>query len=285
MRNARDVVSQIQSLPTLPQVVQNVVALVDNPDTSSSQLAQVISSDSGLVSKILKVVNSAYYGLPRKVSTLTQATVILGFHTIKNLVLTASVFSIFSKNGHPERFNRAEFWKHSLGCATASKVLAKRIRLGLPEEAFIAGLLHDIGKIVLDQFAHEDFEAVLDYLEANNVPFREAEEAVLGVDHTQIGSWLCDKWNFPLHVQEVVSFHHTPKLAEVNRKLVSIVHLADAIARWENLGNGGDRANPEFDPENWQILNIPEEELGEIIQEVIEEYGRAVILLDLFGVN
>ncbi len=283
MKEIREAVFQIQNLPTLPQVVQNVVAMVDSPDTSSSQLAQTISSDSGLVTKILKVVNSAYYGLPRKVSTLTQATVILGFHTIKNLVLTASVFPIFGKNGQSDRFDREGFWKHSLGCATASKILAKRIRLGLPEEAFVAGLLHDIGKVVLDQFLHDSFQEVLEYVEQHKAPIREAENVLLGVDHAQIGAWLCDKWNFPVHIQESVRYHHTPDLAQENRKLVSIIHLADAIARWENLGNGGDHVSPSINPKSWEILNIPEEELGELIQEILEEYKKAIVLLDLFN--
>ncbi len=278
-----NIVNQIHSLPTLPTIVENVITLIDDPKTSSDSLAKTISSDAPIVSKILKLVNSAYYGLPRKISTLTQATVLLGFNTIKNLVLTASVFAIFNhkNNGNSLSFDREKFWEHSLGCAVASKVLSKKICLGLPEEGFIAGLVHDIGKIVIDEFLHQDFIEILNKIKNNNVSIREAENEVLGVDHTQIGKWLCDKWNFPLHIQDSVEYHHSLKFCRDNRKMAAIIHVADAITKSQNIGYSGDDQEPNIDPLSWEILNITEGDLSEIIPEVREDYEKAFIFLRL----
>jgi len=281
MRELQRIVNQIQSLPTLPQVAQHVIALVENPDTSSSSLAKAIGSDAALVSKILRIVNSAYYGLPRKITTVSQATVILGFNTVKNLVITTSVFSAFNNDLKNHRFDRKKFWEHSLGCAVASKVLSKRIRMGLPEEAFVAGLIHDVGKIVLDQYFHKDFEAVLTLVETEQISIVAAENKILGIDHTKIGEWLCDKWNFPIHIQESVVYHHSPLLTQHNRKMVAIVHLADAIARIEGLGFSGDQQPPSIEPQSWEMINIPEEELGELVEEIKEEFEKTTVFLEL----
>lgn len=283
MANLYKLVNQIQSLPTLPQVVQQVITMVEDPEVSSSKLAKTISMDASLVSKILKVVNSAYYGLPRKIPTLTQATVILGFNSIKNIVLTASVFSAFDKNGKSARFDRKKLWEHSIGCAMASSVLSKRIRLGVPEEAFVAGLVHDIGKIVIDQFLHAQFEQILDVIDEKEVSFREAENEVLGLNHCHIGEWLCDKWNFPKQIQEAVAFHHTPDRAEKNLKMVAIVHLANAISRLEGMGDGGGKKGAEIDAKCWEMLSIPEEELGELITEIREEYDKSSVFLEMLN--
>ena len=274
----KSLVSQIQNLPTLPKVVKRVLELVDNPQTSSAMLAGAISTDASIVSKVLKAANSAYYGLPRKVSTITQATVVLGFNTIKNLVLTTSVFTAFNTNGSNRRFNRENFWLHSIGCATVCKILCRQTHSGLPEEAFFAGLLHDIGKIVEEQFLNQNFEKILDCIENTNLSFQEAEKKIQEVDHTEIGFWLCEKWNFPLHILEAIAFHHTPGKATINKELVSLVHLANSVAIRESLGNGGDLSMPEIDPISNQILGITEHDVYELLEEIHEEFEKATAL-------
>ncbi len=283
MNEVEKTVSQIHSLPTLPQIVQKVIEMVGNPNISSAKLAKTISLDAPLVSKILKVVNSAYYGLPRKISTLTQATVVLGFNAIKNIVLTTSVFTMFNKNGNHSRFDRKKFWEHSIGCATASKILSKKIHLCLPEEAFVAGLIHDIGKIVLDQFLHQDFEEILNLIQEKNISILAAEKEVLGVDHCQIGEWLCDKWNFPRQIQESVAYHHSPELATINRKIVTIVHLGNAISRSEGLGFSGDSQPVYINPVYLKFVNINKEELTDIKAEIHEEFEKSAIFLELLN--
>lgn len=273
--------SRIQNLPTLPKVVERVIKLVEDKETSSALLGQTISTDSALTSKILKAANSAYYGLPRKISTISQAAVVLGFNTIKNLVLTASVFSAFGRKSIPGRFNRNEFWLHSLGCATICKILSKETRIGLPEEAFFAGLLHDIGVIMLDQFFPEDLYKIIENMNANNISIQDATKESLGVDHNVLGTWLCDRWNFPDHLVESVAFYPNPLQARNNRSLVALVHLANAIARQEEFGRSCDVLDAKIDPRVWDLVQINEEEIRELTNEMEEEFDKARALIEL----
>lgn len=273
--------SQIQDLPTLPKVAERVITLVEDKETSTALLGKAISTDSALSSKILKAANSAYYGLPRKISTVSQASVVLGFKTIKNLVLAASVLSAFGRGMVTARFNRNDFWLHSLGCATICKVLSKETRIGVPEEAFFAGLLHDIGVIVLDQFLHEDFIKILNHMEGNRISIQSAAKELLGVDHNEIGTWLCDKWNFPDHLVESVAFYPTPSRASNNKSLVALVHLGNAIARRENFGHSCDILDAEIDPHVWGMVRINDTEIQSLKEEMALEFDRAGSLIEL----
>ncbi len=273
--------SKIGNLPTLPQVVEQVMTLVEDPDTTSAQLADVISTDQALMTKVLKVVNSAYYGMPRRIATLRQATVILGFNTVKNLVLSASIFDSFGRGDENGGFDRVKFWEHSIGAGTAAKVLAQRIRLGQPEELFVAGLVHDIGKVVIDDYLHDEFVRIVQIVRDKNCRILEAESEVLGVGHPYVGQLLAEKWNLPGILTESIAYHHTPQMALNHKKYVAIVHLADAIARLENLGNGGDSQTPVIDPKSWSMLGIPETELGELILKIEEEFKKASVFLNL----
>ncbi len=273
---------QIGNLPTLPQVVEQVMTLIENPDTTSAQLADVISTDQALMTKVLKVVNSAYYGMPRRIATLRQATVILGFNTVKNLVLSASIFDSFGSGQGDVVFDRVKFWEHSVAVGTAAKILAQRIRLGEPEELFVAGLLHDVGKVVIDDYLHEEFVDILRTVRDKKCRILEAEREVLGIGHPQVGQMLAEKWNLPDTLTQAIAYHHEPKVAgNAHKKFVAIVHLADAIARLENLGFGGDSLTPVIDPESWSLLGIPELELGELILKIKEEFKKASVFLSL----
>ncbi len=277
----QDIVNKINNLPTLPQVVESVMSMVENPDTTASQLAGVISKDQALMSKVLKVVNSAYYGMPRKIVTLNQATVILGFNTIKNLVLSASIFGAFEDHYSNQRFSRMKFWEHSIGTAVGSGVLSKRIGLGNPDEAFVAGLVHDIGKVVIDEYLHEDFLRILDLAETEKIRILDAEEEILHFGHPDIGKQVAIRWNLPRNLVMAIAYHHTPGLAEDYKKLVSIVHLADAISRIEGIGYGGDSQTPIIDPDSWERLQIRAEELGSLIVTIKEEFKKAAVFLSI----
>ncbi|NOY79069.1 MAG: HDOD domain-containing protein [Calditrichaeota bacterium] len=273
------IVTEINNLPTLPQVVESVMSMVEDPTTTATQLAAIISKDQALMSKVLKVVNSAYYGMPRKITTLNQATVILGFNTIKNLVLSASIFGAFDDHYSNRRFSRIKFWEHSIGTAVGARVLSRRIGLGNPEELFVAGLVHDIGKVVIDEYLHDDFLKILDIVETRPVRILDAEKEVLSFGHPILGEWVATKWNLPQNLVTVIAYHHTPSLAHDYKKMVSVVHLADAISRIEGIGYGGDLQTPVIDPQSWETLQIPAEELGELILKIKEEFKKATVFL------
>ena len=276
------VVRRVKNLPTLPVVVSQLMDAVNNPAFSASDVSRIVSNDQALVSKILRIVNSAFYGLPKRVSTVTQATVILGFNTIKNLALGATVFSMFKDgNGDDSTCDRAEFWKHAIGTGVATKLLAREIRYSNPEEAFVSGLIHDIGKVVLDQFLHEEFVEICRAAREDGIRFSDAERIVLNVTHSEIGHWLAQKWNLPNQLDEAIWHHHDPSAARHAPRLVAMVHLADAISRMEQVGFAGDTVEPEIDQSIWDVLRLPPDAMESVLANFGKEFERSTVFLKL----
>lgn len=231
-------VQKITDLPTLPSMMATITRLMQDPRTSAEELGRAISADPSLVSKVLKLVNSAFYGFPGRIGTITQAIVILGFSTIRNVVLTTSVLKAFGKGG-TAGVDVGRFWEHSLLTGAIARALAMEREANFIEETFIAGLLHDMGRIVLSQKLPAEFEKVLKAKRDSGLPQLEAEQAVLRLTHGDIGGWLARKWNLPLPYVEVMRLHHFPLLALEQENilqrdtvnLVFIVHAADALSK------------------------------------------------------
>src|SRR5436190_15577125 len=171
----RKLVERVQGLPTLPSMLNNINQMILNPRTSAKEVAQVIASDPALTSKVLRVVNSSFYGFPNRITTVTHAIVILGFNTIKSIVLSSTIFDVFRRNVKPGDFDRTQFWKHSIGCGSAAKAIGRRLNYPMLEELFIAGLLHDVGKIVMDQYMPDKFVEVLNVVQKRDCVIAEAE--------------------------------------------------------------------------------------------------------------
>lgn len=274
------VVDKISGLPTLPSMLSSINKLMLNPRTSAKEVAQLISSDPAIASKILRVVNSSFYGFPNRITTISHAIVILGFNTIKSIVLSSTIFDVFHRDSAEARFNRTDFWKHSIGCGCAAKVIAKALGITAVEELFIAGLLHDVGKIVVDQFLQPQFQAILDLVEKRDILIAAAEEEVLGVTHAEIGSWLFQRWNLSKALIESAASHHNPALASENARQAAIVHLADIVCRAMQIGSGGDRRIPPLSDYAWRTLGLPMTALDSILEETQLEMERAVVFLD-----
>ncbi len=263
-------VNRIDKLPTLPMVVSQLLALVESPETSAVDVNRVISTDQALTGKVLKLVNSPFYGFSRQISTVTQAVVILGFKTIKSLALSATVFEIFGGRGS-QAFNRTAFWEHSIGTGVAAQIVAKKMRYPLAEEAFIAGIIHDLGKVVLDQYLAEDFARVLEHRDTHNVALRAAERAVLGLDHSAIGGWLAERWHLPLPLQHAIEHHHDITRGSAEESLPAIVHLADILARTHRVGSGGDDTVPELQEAAWDRLQLDRTDLEAILRDLARD--------------
>lgn len=275
-RNLQAVVNRIKNLPALPQIIPKLMRVLDNPNSSAADVGKVISTDQALMTKVLKLVNSAMYGLPRRISTLSQATVILGFNTIRSTSIAATVFK-YLNNGS---FDRVKFWEHALACGVASKLIARRFSNQNPEEAFIAGLLHDVGKMVIDQYMPEEFSKVCARVQSGGVRMVEAEQEVLGVTHAQVGGWLARKWNMPAPLLNAITYHHEPQLtSSQGSQFVSIVHLGDAIARMAKIGSGGDDLPPVLHPSVWSQIHATEAQLPELIEEVNVDYANSADFL------
>ncbi len=225
------VVESIDSLPSLPSIVMKLLQVVNSPDTSAEDAAELIEKDPALTSKMIRLANSAFYGIPRSISSVSSAVVILGFNTIRSLVLSATVVKIFE--GVKFSIDADRFWKHSIVTAMTAKTIVRHfmnIRMMDPESAFCAGILHDIGKLIFSQYAPDDYVAVFEYAKQNAVSLVDAEDAVLGINHAQVGKILADRWALPIDLEASLVFHHAPQNAEKVGELVNIIHLSNLIS-------------------------------------------------------
>ncbi|HXX93190.1 MAG TPA: HDOD domain-containing protein [Planctomycetota bacterium] len=276
----RKLVERVQGLPTLPSMLNNINQMILNPKTSAKEVAQVISSDPALTSKVLRVVNSSFYGFPNRITTITHAIVILGFNTIKSIVLSSTIFDVFRRTVKPGDFDRTEFWKHSIGCGAAAKVIGRRLNYPMLEELFIAGLLHDVGKIVLDQFIPDKFVEVLNLVRSRDILIAEAEAQILGATHADVGAWLFEKWNLSKGLVETTRCHHNPALASDSPKFAEIIHVSDILVRAIRFGNGGDNKIPALQEGAWKSLGLQESELDDLLSQTGQEIEKAMIFLD-----
>jgi len=227
--------SSIRNLPSMPVVMLEVSKLLNNPLTSAADLGKVINKDQGLVAKILAVANSPLYGIPRRVSTIEFAIVILGFDHIKNIVMALSMIEAFKRNDG-KNWDNASYWVHSLMTASAAKRIADELRYQRTGEVFTAGLLHDLGITIIQRYFNSEFNAICDLVDSQEMRYLKAEELTLGLTHQEVGQLLANRWNLPESLGETIAFHHQPSALEDNKVLASIVHLADYMTQRLGIG-------------------------------------------------
>ncbi|CUT00351.1 HDOD domain-containing protein [Candidatus Chrysopegis kryptomonas] len=229
MSGIKQKIQNIIQLVPFPAVAMEVVRLVDNPKTSAAKLGEVISQDQALAAKVLKVANSPFYGFPKQISTINFAIVVLGFETLKEIVLSVSLASSLV-NKLDKDFDLEKFWKHSLLVGLMTKHLAKDLNYRVSGEAFIAGLLHDVGILVVAQYFKKEFQQIIQIGKRREFTFEQIERRFLdNSTHYEIGSLLAEKWNFPDQLVEAIAFHHQPHLAPKNPQLPSLVYLAEYV--------------------------------------------------------
>jgi len=234
----RAAIARAGQLATLPEIALEVMRLADDPTATGDDLDRVLSQDPALSARVLKIVNSAYYGVRREVTSIGTAIVVLGFSAVKNIAVAASLARMFRVANATTGFEPRELWHHSVAVATAARLIALRQRGIDPSDAFLAGLMHDIGLIVELQACHEPFLATvaLAALEPSR-GFRVIEEEVIGASHEAFGAALCEAWRFPESLRRVCGHHHQPMLLpDHQRRLTAIVHVADVLAARCALG-------------------------------------------------
>ncbi|GAB6096450.1 hypothetical protein JCM14469_27030 [Desulfatiferula olefinivorans] len=220
----------IKDLPTLPVIAFQVNRMLMDADTTIHALSETIKKDQAIVSKLLKLVNSAFYGARSQVGTVHEAVVRLGFNSVRNIVISVSVFDAFSIS--PEQgggFNIEDFWKHSVGVAIISKYLSDQTGIQDPDDCFVSGLLHDIGLIVLVQYFPEIVARMVARMRDEGISIYEAEKEILPIRHNKIGEMLARKWQLPAGLCDTLKYHHMPIRSAVNPELLTLVHVADII--------------------------------------------------------
>jgi putative nucleotidyltransferase with HDIG domain len=274
------VLDNIRDLPTLPTSYFKISKLLQDVNTPAREVSRILESDQAIASKVLRLVNSSFFGFSRRVTQVNQAVMLLGYSTIRNAVLSISVLESFpAKSSLP--FDRREFWRHTIGTAIVARQLARLLKIGQEEEAFAGGILHDLGKLVLDQCLPEQFRLILAYVQEKNVSMLEAERQILGCTHAEIGEYLLERWRLPHSLVEAVALHHTPANIRSNPRLVSVVHLGDHLCRRLQIGYGGDPLVPPIHPFVFGELGFTENDLENMVPQLQEDLQNSDDLLSL----
>ena len=268
-KNLRRVVEKITSLPTLPGIITHITRMLETPNVTASDVGKEIAKDQVLSAKVLKLVNSGFYGFSQPITTIPHAMVLLGFNVVKTLVLTTSVLDMMSQS-------MIGLWEHSLACARTCGIISKHLDMPEPEEVSVSGLLHDLGKVVMQQNLTEEIDAVTKLVRDKDMLFYEAEEKVMGVTHANIGGWLLQKWQLRSPILEPISHHHEFHPVRTNADRTAVVHLADILVRAEGFGFGGDRKVPVVSPEALNLLQLSVEDIQEIMHAMNDQLSDII---------
>jgi HD-like signal output (HDOD) protein len=280
---AQKIGSYIHNIPSLPTSVVKVLELCNDPRSSPADLNYAISLDPVLMGRVLKLINSAYYGQEQEVTTLVRAIIMLGFNTVKNLALSSAVLDKLRKKTGPGGIDMEAFWRHSLGVGVASRLLAKKRRVDPKrlEEYFTAGLLHDIGKIPLNSVTPEAYALTVADAEKKHISLIRAEDVLLGLNHCVCGGMIVNAWKLHGPVGDVIVYHHACLSYQgPNRDILCHVALANYLIREMDIGFAGD-SRPEIDPSVWEILKLRPGITGTLAATVNEEIEKAQIFLKL----
>jgi putative nucleotidyltransferase with HDIG domain len=254
------------NLPTLPGVVRRIGSMATDAKSGAGEIAEAVSADQVLSAKVLRLVNSPVYGFPGRISSVTHAVVLLGFNVVKGLVLSSTMFSQSGRYGQG-------LFEHSLGCALLSRRIARELKMSDPEEVMMAGLLHDLGKVVLCYLGQEQYAKVVEVAIDQSCHVAEAERTEYGVDHTRVALWLAQEWHFPNRIWEPMTYHHRPETAKESKATTAVVHVADILTRGMGYGFPGDECMPTLNHAAYSSLNLSFEQIDSMLGDVEAEFA------------
>ncbi len=283
----RQRIANVRNLPTPPIVFHQIQKVINDPNVSAGQISRILAEDPAMSVKVLKLTNSAFYGLAREIDSVKQAVVIVGLEAVRNLVLSASVLDMFKQQDSDPEFQE-EFWRHSLAVAVCGRLLARKVRSrGMidPDGAFSAGLLHDVGKIILccflpDEYAKFSAERKND----EEAPTFEIEDRVLGYNHCQVGAILGGQWKLPSRLIQAISFHHHPQLGEPDDPTAYLIHIADYLVKKTFSEREDECSNDKLSQGVSDYMEVSEEQLDEYAEVLREEYLKAETFMKMAGV-
>lgn len=261
---------RVTEISSLPEVTMRIVEVVEDPRSTAQDMHDIVKHDPALATKILKVVNSAFYGLPSQIASLDRAIVMLGLSAVKNIALAASLSRLFRPGAISERFAARDLWAHSIAVGVCARLLAQ-VSLGQVEEAFVAGLVHDMGLLIEYQLFPQKLKAVAERCEAQPQDFCAAEREIIGADHQAFGAALAAKWKFPPALRSVIAYHHNPeRLKPEFKRVVTAVHIADTICCQNELGFYLSAQTQDVADETLELIGISEHQVNEVLEALPE---------------
>ena len=263
---------RMKDLPSIPSSLARIINILDDPRSSARDLSLAISRDQAITAKILKIVNSAYYGFPRRIDALDHAVAMLGYRSIRDIILVTTLLEEASSSKDIPALDRKKLWEHAAACGGAARTIAQKTGMTKADSVFLAGLLHDIGKVLLDAFLNKEYRLAVKEAQEQGILLLEAEQRVLGANHTIFGHWLSEEWNLPSILSHAVLYHHTPTQSKDHYQMACLVHLGDIMARSLEHGHGGDDCIPVVNREAWASLKMTPRLWMEISKEFDRQY-------------
>lgn len=276
MSQLKNIIDRVDEFPTLPTIYATLSDVMANPRSTASDVAMVISKDQSSASKVLKTANSPMYGFIGRITTITQAIIYIGFEEVKNLVIALSIINLFSKMKTIDNFNPIDLWKHSIGVGVITRMLGSAIGVKKLEDYFVAGILHDIGKLLFYKFMPEEYVKVVNYAIESGITARDAENEMFGINHTVAGDLLAEKWKMPKSLRNAVSYHYSGRVDGKVDPLVGCIHVADSVACMLELGRAGDDVVPEINADVVEALSFPESIFTKLYPKILAEYSATV---------
>lgn len=278
----RELKTFVRDLPTLPVVFQELFSRMQDPDAQVCELSEVISRDPTLTSKILQLVNSAFYGRPSQITTINRAVIIMGFQAVRSAALAVSVFDQFGKlDAASDVFDLNQFWRHSIGVSCLAKQLSMVLNVGEPEDAYVAGLLHDVGKLVMLQYFADDVEDLTRAASEQRLTWWACEDLLFPTNHSVISRALFRAWDFPHNIVEAVACHHTPETSSRHATLAALVHLADYMSYHMDCGCPGAIPPRAASPDAAKLVNLTPDTASEALERAKDELDEALKILQL----
>ncbi len=266
----------IGEIATLPEITVRIIETVENPKSTARDLHDIIKNDPALSSKILKVVNSAFYGLPGQIGAIDRAIVLLGLSAVKNIAIAASITRLFKGNQLSKEFTAKDLWRHSLAVAVASRLLHKQVHRHGGDDVFLAGLIHDLGVLAIRQSSGDKMREIINRVLKTHEDYCSVEMDVLGADHQAFGSGLAAKWKFPRHLRAAMGYHHNPEhLTEDNLRLATMIQVADIICCNAKQGFYLQSYGQSPTPEQLAIIGLEPDSLGQIAEQLGEQLSLA----------
>lgn len=269
------ILRNVMDLPPMPQTVFKARDIMADPKSGFKELAELFETDQAIATKILKIANSPYYGLSGKVSSIQHATLVLGHRALGDLITMGGTAGLLENSLEGYGMDAGALWKHSLAVAFGSRIIANMKEPALANDAFTSGLIHDSGKLILDQYITERWELFEEFMDDGQHTFLDAEKKILKLDHSEVASEVCKTWSIPEPLTVAIKYHHYPSQSD-GCKLAYIVHLADAIAMMTGLGLGIDGTFYQMDDKTLENLDLQDEDVNDIMGKVLEAVQKII---------